>query len=148
MNRDVSEIVRIFNEHFAPQGIQLPPDAVAERAPGHLFRRGWHIGWVWGEQDGEEYLEFLSQHRMTDDERLRVFASGRIEDLDVPSTFTPLPEGASPEEIEKARTRSAERNRTIYAELRERGLLPPQGENLPALEVIESLASGRDERDR
>ncbi len=41
-----------------------------------------------------------------------------------------------------AKARYVEHNRRVYAELRERGLLPPVGENLPAHDINEYLRSG------
>ena len=139
---DVSEIVRIFAERFRPWEITLPVDAVERREGGHIYERGWHIGYQWGERDDEEYLDVLSQHRMTSDDVERIWASGRVEALDAVSTMMVIPEGAAPEERAEAERRFFERNRTVAADLRERGLLPIEGHNLPAHEVNEHLAKG------
>jgi hypothetical protein len=122
---DVSLIERHIAERFARWEIRLPQEAVARREPGHIFKRGWHIGFLWGEEEGEEYLEYLSQHRMTDDLHTRVYACGRVDDdLPAPSMLS------GPEET-----------RAIYAELRKAGLLPPLGMNQGALEINEFLRS-------
>lgn len=60
-------IERFFSDYFEHWKILLPPESVKERTSGHIFEHGWHIGYLWGIEDGEEYLEFLAQHRMTDD---------------------------------------------------------------------------------
>jgi hypothetical protein len=52
------------------------------------LRRGWHVGYVWGREGGEEYLEVLAQHRMTNDRHFRLFASGRHETLPVAVSVT------------------------------------------------------------
>jgi len=99
---------------------------------------------VWGIEQDEEYLEVLAQHRMTDDEHFRIFASGRVVDLPAPAgSYVYGPNATEADRREAARA-SAERNQRIYAELRERGLLPPQGRNLPAHEINEYLRAGGD----
>src|SRR5687768_8665251 len=116
-------IEQYFRQYFRHWEIALPPRDVASRAGGHIFERGWHIGYVWGSADGEEYLEVLAQHRMTDDEHFRVFASGRVEGLPAPAGLYSYPRDATEAEKREAGERNAERNRNIYADLRERGLL-------------------------
>ena len=133
-----------FRQRFRHWEIALPPDDVAARASGHIFERGWHIGYVWGSEHGEEYLEVLAQHRMTDDEHFRIFASGRVEDLPAPAGSYMYGPNATEAEKQDAQQASAERNQRIYGDLRERGLLPPSGRNLPAHEINEYLRSGGD----
>jgi hypothetical protein len=118
-------IEKYFNEYFRHWKICLPHEAVAGRSPGHIFERGWHIGYVWGAEGGEEYLEVLAQHRMTDDRHFRVFESGRVEHLPAAATFYVYGADATEEEIAAARTEYVERNRRIYDDLHARGLLHP-----------------------
>ncbi len=138
----IESIERTFAERFGHWGIQLPPGSAARREAGHIFEQGWHIGFVWGEEDGEEYLDVLAQHRMTNDSLRRLWASGRKEGLPAPAGGIVLPRGATEAEIDRLKAESAERNRALYKELRERGLLPPEGRNLPAMEINEFLTSG------
>jgi hypothetical protein len=135
-------IEKYFAEYFEQWSISLPPDSVTARSPGHIFEHGWHIGYLWGTENGEEYLEALAQHRMTNDRHFRVFASGRVEELPAPQEFFAYGPNATDEEKEQAELKYVEYNRRIHAELRDLGLLPPQGENLPAHEVNEYLRSG------
>lgn len=131
-----------FTRYFQNWKISLPPDAVEARKPGHIFERGWHVGYLWGAENGEEYLEVLAQHRMTDDRHFRVFASGRVEDLPAPATFYSYGPDATEGERARAEREYVEHNRQIHAQLRDLGLLPPAGGNLPALEINEYLRSG------
>jgi hypothetical protein len=138
-------IERFFNEDFSRWNIGLAPDVVRDRQAGHIYEQGWHIGFVWGEDDGDIYLEFLAQHRMTDDSRRRVFSSGRVEDLPAPYSMFLVSEDPK-ENREQERVFVAE-NARLYAELRETGLLPPAGENLLPHEIKELLTSGKDPDD-
>jgi hypothetical protein len=52
-------------------------------------------------------------------------------------------QGASEEEIERLEEAFFVRNRELFQELPGKGLLPPQGHNLPAHEITERLISGR-----
>jgi hypothetical protein len=135
-------IERYFADCFGRWGISLPPRDVAARSSGHVFEHGWHIAYVWDTESGEEYLEVLAQHRMTDDRHFRVFATGRVEELPAPSGTYAYASDATEAEKLAAAERNSERNRRIYAALRERGLLPAEGENLAAHEINEFLRSG------
>jgi hypothetical protein len=125
MEAKVANIQRVFEEYFANWHIALPEEAIAHRTPGHVFERGWHIRFIWGEENGEEYFELLAQHRMTNDRHLRVYASGHVERLPAAPDFYVIPEGASEAETEQLRRAHQEEVRGIYADLREKGLLPP-----------------------
>lgn len=142
MDRGADEIERIFAERFVHWGIRLPVVAVSTRQGGHIFEAGWHIGYVWGREGDEEYLEYLSQHRMTDDLRERIYASGRTETLPVPAWAFDYPANASEDEIGRAKQLYFDRNRQLSEQLRSRGLLPPEGENIPLLDINEYLRSG------
>jgi hypothetical protein len=135
-------IERYFTECFRHWSIVLPPESVTARAAGHIFEQGWHIGYLWGTENGEEYLEVLSQHRMTDDRHFRVFASGRVEDLPAPATFYSYGPDATDRDKAEAERKYVEYNQRIHAQLRDLGLLPPPGENLPSHEINEYLRSG------
>ena len=139
---DVSKIARTFSDRFKRWDISLPPEALERREGGHIYERGWHIGYQWGERNGEEYLDVISQHRMTSDSVERIWASGCVEALEAVSTMLFVPPGATPEEERELKSQFYERNARIAADLRERGLLPPEGGNLPAHEINEHLAKG------
>ncbi|OAI40059.1 hypothetical protein AYO39_00165 [Actinobacteria bacterium SCGC AG-212-D09] len=139
----VNEIEGGFAERFAHWGIRLPTQSVAGRKGGHIFEAGWHIGYIWGEQDGEEYLEVLAQNRMTDDAHFRIWASGRSESLPAPVSVFAYPKDATPEEIKRRSDEHAAQYSQMTEELREKGLLPPSGQNLPSLDINELLRSGK-----
>jgi len=138
----IAAIERSFRDYFRHWDIALPAAAVEARSPGHIFERGWHIGYVWDREDGEEYLEVLAQHRMTNDRHFRVFASGRVEQLPAAADFYSYGQDATDEEIERAERDYVEHNRRVYADLRMRGLLPPAGGNLHSHDINEYLRSG------
>ena len=138
----LSEIERVVAARFARWGFELPSEGVTARAPGRILDHGWHIAWVWGEQDGEEYLELFSQHRMTSDDHVRVWASGRVEELPAPSSSQVYSAGATQAEIAAGRDALFERNRRICAEQRETGLLPEPGNNFVAHDIQEGLSTG------
>lgn len=131
-----------FEQAFERWSLRLPPTAVAKREGGHLYEAGWHIGFLWGEDEGGLFLEYLAQHRMTDDRHVRIYADGREEWLEAASGLIGLPAGCSAEERRRIEAEAAAKRRRIYRELREKGLLPPHGQNLPALGINEALQSG------
>jgi len=135
-------IEQVFSDRFANWDIRLPEEVVEERLPGHIFKAGWHIGFVWGDAEGEEYLELLSQHRMTSDQHVRLFASGRLEELPAQDSLMMTPAGADEAEVARLTREHFAHNQGISDQLRERGLLPPAGANLPLLEANDYLRSG------
>jgi hypothetical protein len=129
---------------LAPIGKKYKAVTVADviaQDMGHAFHHGMHLGWAWGQDDtGAVYLDFLSEHRMTDMAALRFFADGSFERIETPWTFRRIAD--DPEEDKELKRQYAERNARIYADLRARGLLPPLGENLGSQDMNEILRSG------
>jgi hypothetical protein len=116
-----------FAEDYRRRGVPVSPEALAERDAGHLFERGWHIGFVWGQEEGREFREVLAQHRMTNDRHYRVWASGEIDHLEAPSEFHVIPKDANTAELERSARKFHAANAAIYERLRTKGLLPPAG---------------------
>lgn len=114
---------------------------VAGQERGHSFHQGMHIGWAWGEDErGRPYLDFLSEHRHPGMQAERYFTDGRAEPIATPaSTRAVSPDPAEDAEIER---QFLESNRAAYADLRDRGLLPPEGENVGSQDINEYLLKG------
>src|SRR4051812_5092541 len=91
-----------FAENMGDVQIRLPPDAMRKRESGHIFEGGWHIGYLWGEADGEEYLELLVQGFAMDDAHVRWWASGREEFLPAPNEWVMIPPEASGMDLQGA----------------------------------------------
>lgn len=127
-----------------PWGITV--SEILSRENGHHFFQGWHIGWAWGvREDGRPFLDFLSEHRMAGLSAERYFADGTSDPVETPSEFRLV--GDTPDEDARLEQEYFERNRAAYANLRERGLLPPSGANLGSQNVNEFLRSGLDTTD-
>lgn len=71
-----------FAKAFAHWGLVLPPEHVAERKRGKLVEAGWTIWYLFGRNDGGEYLDYYASHRMTDDTHERIYADGSTESLE------------------------------------------------------------------
>ncbi len=46
-----------FRDHFAPWGITIPSGHVQERRRGKIVDGGWAIWYLYGEDEGGEYLD-------------------------------------------------------------------------------------------
>jgi uracil-DNA glycosylase len=114
---------------------------VAGQERGHSFHQGMHIGWAWGEDvHGRSYLDFLSEHRHPGMQAQRYFTDGRTEPIATPaSTRRVSPDPLEDAEIER---KFFAQNRAAYANLRDRGLLPPEGENVGSQNINEFLLQG------
>ncbi len=70
-----------FAADFATWDLTLPPDATAARTPGCVEGSGWRIRYVFGSDDGGDYLDYLASHRMTNARHVRLRATGEAESL-------------------------------------------------------------------
>src|SRR5680860_30067 len=114
---------------------------VAGQERGHSFHQGMHIGWAWGEDErGRPYLDFLWEHRHPGMQAERYFTDGRTEPIATPASMRAVsPDPAEDAEIERE---FFESNRAAYADLRDRGLLPPEGGNVGSQDINEHLLKG------
>ena len=114
---------------------------VASQERGHSFHRGMHIGWAWGEDERRQpYLDFLSEHRHPGMQAVRYFTDGRTDPIATPaSTRAVAPDPAEDAELER---QFFENNTAVYADLRSRGLLPPEGVNVGSQDINEYLLTG------
>jgi hypothetical protein len=114
---------------------------VAGQERGHSFHRGMHVGWAWGEDErGRPYLDFLFEHRHPGMQAQRYFTDGGIELIATPASMRVVsPDPAEDAELER---QFFETNRAAYADLRDRGLLPPEGHNVGSQEINEHLLRG------
>ncbi len=108
---------------------------------GHSFHRGMHIGWAWGEDErGRSYLDFLSEHRHPGMQAQRYFTDERTEPIATPASMRAV--SSDPVEDAEIEREFFESNRAAYADLRDRGLLPPGGENVGSQDINEYLLKG------
>ena len=65
-----------FDNAFTHWNICLPPEDVASRRRGKICQRGWAIWYLFGEDEGGEFLDYYAAHRMTSDRHRRLYADG------------------------------------------------------------------------
>lgn len=108
---------------------------------GHSFQRGMHIGWAWGkDRRGRVYLDFLYEHRHPGMHAERLYSDGSTEPIRTPASMRAVsPDSAEDAELER---KFFEDNQAAYADLRNRGLLPPEGQNIGAQDINEYLLKG------
>jgi hypothetical protein len=117
-----TEISRQFAESFSGWDIALPPGAEAAEARGVIFKDGWRVNYIFGRSD-EKYIEFYATHRMTEDDRQRIYESGKVESLDTVQgmyMYDPKVPGSE----EEARRRNLEHNQRVDEELHQLGIYP------------------------
>lgn len=109
--------------YFANWDINLPAGSEAAGSRGAIFKAGWNIHYLFGQEDGERYIEFYAVHRMTNDRRHRIYESGRIEELETIQQlfiYDPKVEGSK----EESERHCHEHNRRVAEELQDVGLYP------------------------
>ncbi|NLX49862.1 MAG: hypothetical protein GXY82_08345 [Methanospirillum sp.] len=73
-NRSTEKIQGGFAERFSLLDLHLPEENLRERRKGSpSFGSSGRIYYVFGEQDGREYLEFHAYHRMGEDGSVSIF---------------------------------------------------------------------------
>lgn len=79
--RSLEAIEEAFARRFNPFDLSLPAENVRERRKGSLpYGSGGRIYFVFGEEDGQEYLEYYAYHRMGED-HARIYEDGTKVDL-------------------------------------------------------------------
>jgi len=78
---ELQQIAQNFQEAFANWGIELPRENLSARRRGEITQAGWHIRFLFGSDEKGEYLDYYSSHRMTNNDHMRLYESGEVEDL-------------------------------------------------------------------
>lgn len=100
-----------------------------------------HIGWAWGkDRSGRVYLDFLSDHPHPGMHAERYYTDGSTEPIQTPASIREV--SSDPVEDAQLQRTFFEDNEAAYTDLRNRGLLPPEGDNSGLSEVNEHLLTG------
>lgn len=87
-----------------------------ERQGGFISKAGWGIRYIFGEENGVEYLEYVCGHRMLYGEpHYRILENGEVEELE-PESYASYPDNPDKDQAVK------ERNAQIREELKRKGL--------------------------
>jgi hypothetical protein len=116
-------IAQNFSACFENWDIHLPKGALESAAPGGVSKAGWHIRWVFGSDEDGEYLEYLAGHRMTNESRSRLYASGEQRGMPARQDLIMYPAGAAEEEQKHIDAAFYEENGAITEELHRIGLI-------------------------
>ncbi|HPR63342.1 MAG TPA: hypothetical protein PK014_03905 [Thermoanaerobaculia bacterium] len=73
----MENIKRNFEREFKRWKLELPEEDLRLRRSGFIQQEGWLIQYVFGRNRFGEYLDYYACHRMTDDEHVRLYESGR-----------------------------------------------------------------------
>lgn len=122
-NEPAGAISQTFAQYFANWHIRLPPGAEDLGGRGSIAKAGWTINYLVDRDENGKYLQFYATHRMTNDRRLRIYETGRMETLDAIVEmygYNPQVPGAE----QKAKQEYFEHNQRIADELRRLGLYP------------------------
>jgi hypothetical protein len=123
---EANSLRRVANEfakRFANWSITLPLDDIARRRAGQIRDHGWSIRYIFGSDERGEYLEYYAIHRMTNDRRLRIYASGEVESQPaIEEAFFYRSE--IPGDEDRAKQAYLEHNQAVAEELKSLGLYP------------------------
>ena len=114
------KIKNIFEYEFKNWNITLPKENFDKREQGYIQQSGWLIQYCFGIEDGKEYMDYYSSHRMTDDNHVRLYDTGEKKGL---STFK-IGHQVDPNDPEKTKLYKKEYfeyNRKVAQELIDKG---------------------------
>lgn len=117
----MDKIEKAFADYFKHWSLVLPEGATAEEEPGVVVGRGWHIRYIFGNDEQGKYLDFLGSHRMTNERHVRLRASGEVEGL--PAIQEWYVYDGTEEDRQRAEAEYFAYNRQIGEMLRQKGLM-------------------------
>ena len=112
-------IAETFNSRFDHWKIILPEKDIENRSGGFIQQSGWLIQYCFGKDKKGEYLDYYAAHRMTDDEHVRIYDDGQVEDLPAISSMRLVSE--DPEEDKKLEDEYYQENQRVAEMLSEKG---------------------------
>lgn len=117
----MTRIEEIFSDYFEHWEIRLPEETVCSRQRGEIQSHGWHIQYLFGEDDQGEYLDFFTTHRMTNDRHVRIYALDKVISLPSYQEFMIFPANVSEEEKQRNEEEYYAQNRRVSELLKEKG---------------------------
>ena len=80
-------ILAKFKERFADGGLTPPEMNLICRTPGIIDDGLVHICFIFGEDDRGTYLDYYASFRFNDDEHVRIYQDGTVEELPAYAAF-------------------------------------------------------------
>jgi hypothetical protein len=115
----MERIAQAFRDDFAHWGLEIPPVSLASRTPGFIQAAGWLIQFVFGSDCLGEYLDYYASHRMTDDRHVRLYETGRQQNLASLQSF--FVTSSDPLEAKRREAAYLRRNRRVVRQLAAKG---------------------------
>ena len=122
---DREQLRQRFNRAFARWEIELPDAAMSPEKVTLIVKRGWTI-WTRFDidpEDGQEYLDVYSMHRMTNDSHVRCFANGEEERLPAIGWSYGIPSDATEAVKEALQAKFFADNQAVEKLLEEKGFV-------------------------
>ncbi len=134
----------VFAGYFSAWGIALPPEDARGRGRGKIVAAGWAIWYLFGSDEGGEYLDYYAAHRMTNDRHVRIRDGGEVEHL--PAIVSMRPASRDPEEDARLRAEHRDETRRTARLLEEKGF-GMGGDEPGGVQINRYLALGGGDRD-
>ena|SRR5665648_346278 len=115
----MNHIAQAFRDDFLNWGLEIPPESVASHTPGFIQEAGWLIQFTFGSDSRGEYLDYYASHRMTDDRHVRLYETGRRQELASLQSF--FVTSSDPLEAKRLKSAYLSRNRRVTRQLVAKG---------------------------
>lgn len=121
-DKPLEKIRQTFTQLFAKTNLRLPEENLRERRPGSLPWGSGRVLFVFGKEDGREYLEYYAHHRIGGDSHGKIADDGMHASLPVLCSAVCFNPEIPGDEEKKRREMEAEYRKT-WEDLERKGLL-------------------------
>ena len=115
----MNRIAEAFRSDFAQSGLEIPAGSLASREPGFIQSGGWLIQFSFGNDSRGEFLDYYASNRWTEDSHVRLYATGRRQQL--ASLASAYSSNGDPADEKHARAEFHRKNRRVARKLCAKG---------------------------
>ena len=141
--RHAGKIQDTFTKLFERTNLRLPEENLRERRPGSIPWGSGRVLFVFGTEDGQEYLEYYAHHRIGGDVHGKIYGDGKHVSLPVLCSMICF-DPEIPGDEEKTRCAMEEEYRKTWEDLEGKGLL--SAGPVPASMVLNAHLAMREDR--
>lgn len=133
--KSLEKIQEVFINNFCHLHLQIPDDDLINRAKGSMAFGSGKLFYIFGEEEGREYFEYYSHHRIGGNGHGKIYEDG--ESLSLPTLETGFAYNSKiPGDAERKRAENAEEYRKTLDDLNAKGMFSSGG--IPGSLVINS----------
>lgn len=141
----LEKIQEVFTERFGHIPLKIPDDDLVNRRKGSMAYGSGRIFYIFGEEEGREYLEYYAHHRIGGDSHEKIYDDGESVSLpDLESMIVYNPD--IPGDKERQEVKNAEEYQKTLDDLNDKGMF--SSEPMPGSLAIKSYLMAEEAKKR